>query len=45
MAVYKSKKLTGSDLLSKIKKGKNVTGFVVNYSFYKAKRPLKLKKV
>ena len=45
MTVHKSKKLTGTDLLSKIKKGKNVTNFVVNYSFYKAKKPLKLKKV
>lgn len=51
MTIYKSKKLTGTDLntlLSNLKKASyfKYSDFIVNYSFYKSKKPyLKLKKV
>jgi hypothetical protein len=51
MAVYKSKKITGTDLntlLTNLKKSRyfQYSNFIVNRSFYKSKKPyLKIKKV
>jgi len=51
MAVYKSKKITGTDLntlLTNLKKVRyfNYGALIVNYSFYKSRKPyLKIKKV